>query len=246
MNQLLLIAFLVLSVGCAHTVNYKLTDAERWTGNTIDKVVRVETFLDQTPPPVKQEKEIIEGDLHPVIKIIDQRTIKQDGATWRINYRDGYANQEIAKAVTLMLIKHLKHAGLFRDVVDASNGRLAEYELSGTIKTYHAQGRVNSGAETGFILGGMVAGAPMAAGFTAGQETEIRVTIELTDLRLADLSRAQPVWQDSIVINTNFPVHWMAADQDLMFNHPDHCLKQAVTELIRRLAAIPQTPVTAK
>src|SRR5664279_2791784 len=125
-SMLALSAF--LCSGCAHTVQYKLTEADRWPGAPIDKTVRVQVFGDLTTPPT-------------------QKTFQDGDYTYRTNYREGYKNKEVADGVTQMLVKHLRYSGLFRNVVPASDSQPADYELSGTIKEYYGQGRINRGAE---------------------------------------------------------------------------------------------------
>src|ERR1043166_3616320 len=93
------VALLTLfGVGCAHTVQYKLSSQDRWPGPKIDKVLAVGMLADQTTPET-------------------ERTIKIDAYTWRTNFRDKYKNEEISSGVTAMLAKHLAHSGLFRKVV---------------------------------------------------------------------------------------------------------------------------------
>jgi hypothetical protein len=49
------------------------------------------------------------------------------------------------------------------------------------------------------------------------------------------------VWHGSVNISTNFTAHFSEADAPRVFFHPDVCLKTAVTELIRQMAAAIQT-----
>jgi len=53
MNELktiLILALLAVASGCSHTINYKLTQQDRWTGPKIDRIVRVVPLTDQTVP----------------------------------------------------------------------------------------------------------------------------------------------------------------------------------------------------
>lgn len=231
----------LLTVGCSHTVKYKLTDADRWTGAKIDKVIRVQTFVDQTPPPAMMDRPA-QPDLHKPATRIAARTVIEDGRTWRINYRDGYKNHEIATGVTHMLARHLQHAGLFKNVIEGADAP-ADYELTGTITTYRAAGEPSVGAETAVMVGagaGGLLGALVTAGATAGMKSEIRAAVELRAVALTDLQQTKPVWTDTISVSTNFTAHWQQADVPVVFHHADACLKQAVAELIQRLAAIPR------
>jgi hypothetical protein len=229
---------MLLSVGCAHSVNYKLTEADRWSGAKIEKVVRVQTFVDQTPDPEMIERPAM-SDLHRPATLVEARTLQEGDYTWRLNYRSRYSNKEIANGVTKMIVKHLKHAGIFRDVVDSSSNVPADCELTGNITAFHAEGRVNKGAEgavaagSGFGLIGVLA----THGATAGQKTEIRADIELRDVSLTDITQHQPLWIDTITISTNFVAPFEAASEPMVFVHTDNCLKQAVTEMMQRLAA---------
>ncbi|MEY2428670.1 MAG: hypothetical protein QOJ40_1555, partial [Verrucomicrobiota bacterium] len=71
----LLVSLFVLT-GCSHTIKYKLTEKDRWTGPKINKTVSVGTFTDQTTPETRKE-------------------IKIDKDTWRTNYRSHYANSNL-------------------------------------------------------------------------------------------------------------------------------------------------------
>jgi hypothetical protein len=216
---------MLLCVGCAHTVQYKLTDADQWQGAKIDKTLRVDTFRDESSP-------------------VTQKTFVKDVYTYRTNYRDGYKNKEIAAGVTQMVVKHLQASRLFRNVIDASSNLPADYELSATITEYYGQGRVNKGAEgaelTGAALFGL-AGALVTIGATSGQKTEIQADVDLQSIKLRPASSTDVVWQSSISISTNFGAHFSEADTPMVFFHPDHCLKIAVTELIRQMATALQT-----
>ena len=220
LTRLAVLLSTLLVVGCAHTVQYKLTDGDHWRGVPVDAVVRVRTLADETVPAAGN-------------------TIEEAPYTWRTNYRDKYKGKEIANGVTEMVIKHLRYSGLFKDVIDERSQRPADMELSGSIGEYAARGRVNKGAEntvmTGAILGSLI-GVGLTSVATANEKTEIRATVTLRDLTLRDTVSTNIPWQDSITVSTNFTAHWSAADEEAVFQYPDNCLKSAVGELIHRLA----------
>ncbi len=223
--QLIVGLAMLSAVGCAHTVQYKLTDADQWQGPKIDKTLRVEMFRDQTTP-------------------VTQKTFVKDVYTYRTNCRDGYKNKEIADAVTQMVVTHLQASKLFKNVIDASSSQPADYELSATIAEYYGQGRVNKGAEEAEITGAALfslAGVLVTMGATAREKTEIQASVDLQSITLRLASSTDVVWQSSINISTNFEAHFSEADEPVVFVHPDNCLKAAVTELIHQMAAALQT-----
>ena len=220
MKKLLILLPLLLAVGCAHTVQYKLTKGDRWPGSPVDAVLRVTTLADQTVPTM-------------------EKTVEEPPYTWRTNYRDKYKNKEIDNGVTAMVINHLRQSGLFKDVIEQNSQRHADMELSGTIAEYTARGRVNKGAEnavmTGAVLGSLI-GVGITSAATANEKTEIHATVTLGDLTLRDTASTNVLWHDTITVSTNFTAHWSAADEDAVFQYPDDCLKSAVGELIPLLA----------
>jgi hypothetical protein len=226
MKPRLIVGLAMLScIGCAHTIQYKLSDDDQWQGAKIDKTLRVETFRDETSP-------------------VTQQTFVEDVYTYRTNYRDGYKNKEIADGVTQMVVKHLQASKLFKNVVDASSKQPADYELGATIAEYYGQGRVNKGAEGAELTGAALfslAGALVTMGATAGEKTEIQARVNLQKITLRPASSTDVVWQTSISMSTNFSAHFSQADAPMVFFHPDRCLKTAVTELIRQMAAALQT-----
>jgi hypothetical protein len=220
MRKLLILLPLLLTVGCAHTVQYKLTKSDHSFGSPVDAVLRVTTLADQTVPTT-------------------EKTVEEPPYTWRTNYRDKYKDKEIDNGVTAMVIKHLRESGLFKDVIGQNNQRHADMELSGSIAEYSARGRVNKGAEnsvmTGALLGSFI-GVALTSAATSGEKTEIRATVTLRDLTLRDAASTNVLWHDTITVSTNFTDHWSAADEEAVFQHADNCLKSAVEELIHLLA----------
>ena len=221
MKKLLMLLPLMLTVGCAHTVQYKLTNSDHLPGAPINAVLRVTTLADQTTPTT-------------------EKTVEEPPYTWRTNYRDKYKDKEIENGVTAMVIKHLRESRLFKEVIEQNSKRHADMELSGTIAEYTAQGRINKGAEntvmTGALLGSLI-GVAITSSATAGEKSEVRATVTLRDLTLRDAASTNVLWQDTITVSTNFTDHWSAADEEAVFQHADNCLKSAVEELIHRLAA---------
>jgi hypothetical protein len=98
LKTLVLAVLLALGSSCSHTVKYKLTDQDRWTGPKINKVVRVVPLADQTTQATN-------------------KVLHLEDAKRRTNYRKGYRNGELAINVTAMVVKHLSHSGLFKQVV---------------------------------------------------------------------------------------------------------------------------------
>lgn len=213
---LLLIVSLLTFSGCTHTVNYKLTEQDRWTGSKINQTVAVGIFADKTAPETKKVVEI-------------------DKDSWRTNYRSRYSSSNLIAGVSAMIARQLAHSGLFADVVSRPTST-ADCVLSGTLVEYSSLGRVNSGAETtvavasGFGLIGGIVGATS----TAGAETEIRVSVRMDDLKLTGKS-GEVLWRDSINVQTNFTTHFQAAKEGAIFIHADNALKTAVGEMIHRI-----------
>ncbi len=215
----------LLAVGCAHTVQYKLTDSDRWHGSPVDSVLRVNLLADQTTPTT-------------------ETTIEKPPYTWRTNYRSGYRDKEIANAVTEMVIAHLRYSGLFKDVVNQSSPMHADLELNGSIADFTAQARVNRGAEDGVMISailGSVVGVLITSAAVAHQKSEIRATVGLDDLTLRDAGSTNVFWHDTITVSTNFNASWTEADEDAVFKHADNCLKAAVAQLVDALAGAMKT-----
>jgi hypothetical protein len=216
-NLFILILPFFLS-GCLHTVGYKLTDSDRWTGPKIDGVVCVKPITDQT-----------------VFDITDWRPEHSDQKIWRINYRGGYSDTNLTSEVTAMMIKHLAYSGLFTKVVSGPETN-ADYVLSGTLVDFKVRGQVNTKAEeiqeasAGFGLIGALVGSAATTKMTS----EIQTSVKLDNLKLTDKA-SQTLWHDAIGINTNMTVDFEEADQNLIFNFPDIILKETINEMIHRL-----------
>jgi len=212
-----LIGLLALT-GCTHSVKYKLTAEDQWKGAKISKTIAVATFVDQTTP-----------ETNKVTRIED--------STWRTNYRSRYANTNLGAEVSAMIARHLAHSGLFANVVTNVNSG-ADLVLSGTLSEYSSKARVNTGAETGrAVAGGFgLFGALLGAAATSGSKTEIRVSVKMDDLKLAGKDGGI-CWKDSILIRKDFPAHFDNAAPSVVFVHPDNALKEAVADMIQRLAS---------
>lgn len=214
-------ALSVIASGCTHTVNYKLTENDRWTGPQIDKVIRVMPLTDATTPPTN-------------------KVLRIGNAEWRTNYRQGYKNEALAAEVSAMLTRHLTHSGLFKEVI-CSNEQPCQLELTGTLKDYSAMGRIHSTAEgiqAGTAGFGLI-GALIGSAATANMDTEIRTAVKLEDLKLVDTATQTTVWTGSICLSTNFPEHFQAASQMAVFHYADALLKSAVAELIEKVGRQP-------
>lgn len=228
MTRLFYLLAIPFLVGCTHTINYKLGEKDRWTGAKINGVLYVQTFPDKTSPIVSKEEHI-------------------GKATWRTNYRKGYANTNISSSVTAMIAKHLAYSGLFSKVVSGTETN-ADYFLSGTLSDFQTRGKVNSTAENiqAASAGFGVLGAIVGAASTAGMKSEIGNRVALDDLKLTD-KPGQILWHDSITISNNLVENFEAANQAVLFNYTDQALKEAVNEMIQRLgkSSLTKSPATA-
>lgn len=212
---LFILALPLLAAGCAHTIGYRLTEQDRWTGPKIEGVVCVEPFVDLSAPMPEEE---------------------QNGEeTWRTNYRGHYRSANLTAQVTAMIVKHLAYSGLFTKVVSGAGTR-ADWFLSGTLTDFQAQGRVNHEAESiqtslaGFgLLGGVLGDVA-----TYKMTSEIRTRVTLSDLNLADKT-GRSVWHDSISIDTDTNLYFGDAGRYAIFNFPDFALKDAVNQMIHSL-----------
>jgi hypothetical protein len=215
----ILILPLLLS-GCAHTVGYKLTDSDRWTGTKINGVVCVQPIVDDTL--------VTNMDWRPHEEHIGKEV-------WRTNYRGGYSHTNLTAEVTAMIIKHLSYSGLFTKVVPETDTN-ADYFFSGALVDFQTRDRVNTEAENiqavsdGFGLIGAIVGSAS----TSGMKSEIKTSVKLDDLKLADKS-GQIVWQDSITISNDTNADFEEASEVIVFSHPDQALKDAVNKMIWRM-----------
>ena len=219
LKSLLFVALLALASGCSHTVSYKLTEKDRWTGPKIDKVLRVVPLEDRTSASTN-------------------RVIHADGGKWRTNYRKGYPNGELAPGVSAMIAKHLAHSGLFKKVVYGGE-QAGDLELTGSLQEYSAMGRIHATAEgiqAGTAGFGLV-GALVGSASTWKMETEVRAAVKLEQLKLIDTATQAPLWTGSIGLSTNYPASFQAAGEMVVFHHSDALLKQAVSELIQTIGA---------
>ena len=212
-----IVFFLVLPflVGCSHTVNYKLNESDRWTGPKISAAVYVKPFVDATTP-------------------ITNKVEKVGKQVWRTNYRKGYASTNLSSQVTAMIAKHLAYSGLFTSV--SSNEVNSKYVLSGTLSDFQAHGLANETAENiqAVSAGFGALGALFGAASTSGMKSEIKTSVALSDVQLADKS-GEALWRDSISVTNDVHISFEEATQYAIFNHPDKGLRDAVNEMIRRM-----------
>jgi hypothetical protein len=218
-NLLLLILPLLLA-GCAHTVGYTLKKDDRWVGPKIDGVVYVQPIVDHTT--------VTNTDWRPHEEHVG-------GQVWRTNYRGGYSHTNLTDDVTAMIIKHLAYSGLFTKIVSGTDTN-ADYFFSGTLADFQTADQVNSEAE-GIQAGSSafgVIGAIVGIACTSGMKSEIKTSVKLDDLKLANKS-GQIVWQDSVIISYDTNEDFEEASEVIVFKHPDQALKDAVSEVIRRM-----------
>jgi len=216
---------LPLLVGCSHTVKYKLDESDRWTGPKINAVVYVKPFADQAP-------------------LATNKVDRVNKEVWRNNYRNRYENTNLSAQVTAMISQHLAYSGLFKSV--SSNEVNANYVLSGTLSDFRTHALVNNKAEDiqAVSMGFGVLGALVGAASTSEMKSEIKTTVALTDVQVADKSGA-PLWHDSIGYTNDVHVSYQEASSDVLFVHPDQGLRQAVKEMIRRMGNSSLTNQTA-
>jgi hypothetical protein len=226
MKRIFQLALLLpLLAGCAHTVKYKLDESDRWTGPKIDGMVYLKPFVDKAPRTTNKVERV-------------------NKEVWRTNYRGGYDNTNLTDEVTAMIEKHLAYSGLFSSVTNKEAN--AKYILSGTLTDFQTHGLANEKAEdiqaasAGFGLLGAIVGSAS----TAKMKSEIKTSVVLSDVQLADQT-GTPLWHDSISVSNDVKVAFQEADRMLIFNHPDQGLRQAVNEMIHRLGNSSLTNQTA-
>jgi hypothetical protein len=215
MKRILFWLALPLLVGCSHTVKYKLDESDRWTGPKINAVVYVKPFVDQAP-------------------LTTNKVERVNKEVWRNNYRQGYANTNLSAQVTAMISQHLAYSGLFKSV--SSNEVNANYTLTGTLSDFRTKGLANGKAEDiqAVSAGFGLLGALVGAASTSEMKSEIKTSVALSDLQLADKSGA-PLWHDSVGFTNDVHVAFQEADANVLFIHPDQGLRQAVNEMIHRI-----------
>ena len=216
MKRIFLLALLLpLLPGCSHTVKYKLDESDRWTGPRINAVVYVKPFVDKAP-------------------LTTNKVERVNKEVWRSNYRQGYDNTNLTAQVTQMIAKHLAYSGLFSGVTNKEAN--AKYILSGTLSDFQTHGLANQKAENiqAVSAGFGALGALVGAASTSGMKSEIKTSVTLDGVQLADKS-GEALWHDSISVTNDVQVPFEEATQYAVFNQPDKGLRQAVNEMIRRL-----------
>ncbi len=216
----------VLFSGCAHTVSYKLAESDRWAGAKIDGVVYVQPILDRTTNT--------NTDWH-----FEEEYIGKE--VWRTNWRGGYSHTNLTSDVTSIITKHLVHSGIFQNVASGTETN-ADYYLSGTLVVFETRARVNTKAENIQMVsaGFGLIGALVGSASTSGMKSEIKTSVKLDELKLSD-RHGQTLWHDSISVSNSVTVDFQEANSMTIFNRPDQALKDAVNELIQRLADSPLT-----
>ncbi|MFO1477238.1 MAG: hypothetical protein U1F98_11365 [Verrucomicrobiota bacterium] len=251
MNRSLTVFLLpILLAGCAHKINYPLTEQDRWTGPTIQKVLVVRPFKDETVAITNSVEYTVRSEWHtnhnsgmtpktkPDWNVPSTNVVHREiSDEWRTNYRGGYDNKDLGLAVGAMVAKHLAHSGLFNRVEFGTNAT-GDYTLTGTLTEYSVRALANETAEgikagtAGFGLLGAVVGSVSTSGMTS----QVRVMVKIDNLTLAT-REGEAVWQNNLVLTNNFTAHYTAADPIMVFQHPDDGLKTLVTGLIRELGA---------
>ena len=225
-KTLLLTTALLLLSGCAHTVEYDLSDQDRVLDRKMNKVVEVKKFADKIP-----------SRKDGVVKI--------DGEYWRTNPKRGYTEADVAYSVSSMVARHLDHSGIFRGVIfkggfeeTATPPSEAPLALTGTIAEYSVMGRVNRGAELKDTASGFFGWMGQAAGAVAnvGEETELRVKITFKDVTLREIRSGRVLWRDSITLCRRYQgADYEESGSRAVYDVADRCLKDIVSEIVRRL-----------
>jgi len=209
------LALPLLLVGCSHTVKYKLDESDRWTGPRINGVVYVKPFVDKAP-------------------LVTNKVDRVNKEVWRNNYRQGYENTNLSAQVSAMISQHLAYSGLFKGV--SSNEVNANYILTGTLSDFRTHALANKTAEgiqAGTAGFGLI-GALVGTASTSEMKSEIKTSVALSDVQLADKSGAS-LWSGSVGFTNDVHVAFQEADAQVLFVHPDQGLRQAVKELIQRM-----------
>jgi hypothetical protein len=215
-RMLFLLLALPLLAGCVHTVQYKLTESDRWTGPKIHGTLYVQSFADKSTPLTNKVEHINKEE-------------------WRTNYRKGYDTTNLSAQVTAAIVKQLAFSGLFTRVTSGKETN-ADYRLSGTLADFQTRGRANGvaeGIQAGSAGFGLI-GALVGTASTSGMKSEIQTSVILGDLQLAGKSD-ESLWHDSITVTNDVTLAFQEANEYAVFNHADQALKEAVSEMIRRL-----------
>ncbi len=222
-RSLVLLAFglsVLLCASCAHQINYDLTEADKWTGQTVSKSVFVDDFIDDAP---KDEK----------------INIRMGKELYRINARQGYpGNGDLSAPVSTMIGRHLEHSDLFENVYYSENpvpiGVTPDYTLSGTIYDYHGLGKMNAKAEFAVITAATVANLPGALGamaLTKSSTSEVQSSVRLNDVALK--AGQKNVWEkESIHSKTKRVAHFLEGDNKGVFILADEELRKVTNEMI--------------
>ena len=222
-----ILAVAILASGCAHTVEYDLSQQDKVSGKKISQVVEVKKFMDSIPKRT-------EG----VVVI--------DGEDWRTNPQRGYKNEDVAGSVTTMVARHLGHSDLFTGVVCKEAKEKPKKDpgepsliLTGTITEYSVFGKVNELGETTSGVASMFGLAGALAGLAANSDenTELRVKVELKNLELKDVKTGKVLWRDYIAVNKHITEDFEAAHPQAVYNYADEGLKEAVDQMIKRMSA---------
>jgi hypothetical protein len=216
-RKLLIFLLPIILTGCMHTVGYKLTSNDRWTGPKIQGVLCVRPITDST-----------------VYGISDWKPQHTTNGVWTVNSRGGYNHTNLTGEVTAMVSKHLAYSGLFTKVQYSDTN--ADYILSGTLAEFRVQGRENAKAEaiTGASAGFGAIGAIIGVGATSDMKSEVKTSVKLDNLQVAG-SAGQVLWQDSISVDHDDNVYFAEAQKPAIYEFSDKALKEAVGLLIQRL-----------
>jgi hypothetical protein len=168
----------------------------------------------------------------------------RDGEDWYVTSDDRYAMQDVAVAVTEVIATHLERTGLFARV------RVPRFELpndgalhlSGSLVRFEAIQDRQAGKELmRDQFGGLV---PLLIAVSTDARYEAHVV--MSDLRLVDPATGEVLWQGDIQGNSSGETALITKNELEMYEKLNLALKQAVSELVQRIAAIPASRATGR
>tara|TARA_R110002096_G_scaffold173997_17_gene349673 strand:- start:2671 stop:3363 length:693 start_codon:yes stop_codon:yes gene_type:complete len=212
---LLLAATLGLS-SCVHQVGYPLMQSDKVSGTKRGTTLRVELLRDLAPR--------------------DQRiNVRVGSQHWRVTGREGYREGEIAGEVTRAVTKHLRHSGVFAQVLGPNQSGHADYVLSGSIADFNASGQVQPDAERALLIGSIAStpGAAAAGIATKNRRTQVSSVAHLKDLKIRDARTGQVVWSRQEIVKRSVEqnAHFLQADAAVLYRRADWELRRAVNEM---------------
>ncbi len=225
-------ATVAVFASCGHTIGYELTGGDRPRAAVpIPLTIGVELFRVAAKPP-------------------DNETVDKAGLTWQSNAEAGYGG-DLATALTVQVVAHLRHIGVFARVNVTRTDRPVDLILSGTLETLEGYKQEEPGIAEGAILdptradiategvlasafglAGMVAGAPSVA--EDGRDVDsipvwVIARANLVDCELTAPGQDSPIWRGSAA---GAIIRRGGTNGPNPFNYADLALKRALTDLV--------------